>query len=75
MCQPNYAKQVVESNRDLSCMMPCAVAVWEGDDGTVYISKMNTGLMGKMFGGTVAEVMGNKVSADENQLLQPLFKG
>jgi hypothetical protein len=30
---------------------------------------MNTGLMGKMFGGTIARVMGGKVSADEKAIL------
>jgi len=40
--------------------MPCTLAVYEADDGKVYISKMNTGLMGKLFGGTVAEVVGDQ---------------
>jgi len=35
----------------------------------VYLSKMNTGLMGTMFGGTVAEVMGGPVAADEKAIL------
>jgi hypothetical protein len=38
-------------------------------DGKVYIIGMNTGLMGKMFGGTITRVMGGKVSADEKAIL------
>jgi len=69
MCQPHYAREVLQSDRYISCLMPCAISVWEGDDGRTYLSKMNTGLMGRMFGGTIAEVMGNKVSADEQKIM------
>ncbi len=32
------------------------------------------GIMGKMFGGIIAEIMGNKVSADEHAMLSSLLK-
>ncbi|MBN2431697.1 MAG: DUF302 domain-containing protein [Acidobacteria bacterium] len=69
LCQPHHAREVLQSDRYISCLMPCAVSVWEGDDGRTYVSKMNTGLMGQMFGGTIAEVMGSKVSADEEKIM------
>lgn len=69
LCQPEYAKRVLEDDRYVSCLMPCAFGVWEDAGGTVRISKMNTGLMGRMFGGTVAEVMGGKVGPDEAKIL------
>jgi len=40
--------------------MPCTLAAYEADDGRIYISKTNTGLMGGPFGGTVAEAMGDQ---------------
>ena len=49
--------------------MPCAVAVYEDDAGKVWLSKMNGGLMGKLFGGTVGRVMGPFVSSEEKQIL------
>ena len=49
--------------------MPCTLAVYEADDGKVYLSKTNTGLMGRLFGGTVGEVMGDLVSAEEAEIL------
>jgi hypothetical protein len=49
--------------------MPCSIGVYEGDDGRVYVAKMNTGLMGKMFGGNVAQVMGGAVAEDEAKIL------
>jgi len=69
LCHPQYAKDVLTTDRYVACLMPCSIAVWEGDDGKVYISKMNTGLMGKMFGGNIATVMGERVARDEQAIL------
>ena len=39
-----------------------------------YLSKMNVGLMGKMFGGNIAKVMGGSVAVDEHKILLGLLK-
>ncbi len=69
LCKAEYAKDVLTTDRHVSALMPCRFAVWESDDGTVRVSKMNTGLMGKMFGGKIAEVMGGKVGPEEEAML------
>lgn len=69
LCHPEYALSVLKSDRHLSAMMPCSVAIWEGDDGKVRYSKMNTGLIAPIFGGNVKKVMGGQVSADEHRIL------
>jgi len=69
LCNEDYAKRVLTDNPEVSTLMPCAWGVYEGDDGNVYISGMNMGLMGKMFGGTIAEVMGGHVAEDEQEML------
>jgi uncharacterized protein (DUF302 family) len=69
LCHPEYALSVLKSDRHLSAMMPCSVAIWEGDDGKVRYSKMNTGLIAPLFGGNVKKVMGEQVSADEHRIL------
>jgi len=74
LCKAEYAKSVLTTDRHISCMMPCSMAVWEGDDGKVFLSEMNMGLMAKMFGGNVAKVMGKKVVHDEEEMLQGLLK-
>ena len=74
LCNAEYAKSVLTSDRHISCMMPCSMAVWEGDDGKVYLSEMNMALMAKMFGGNVAKVMGGKVVHDEEEMLRGLLK-
>jgi uncharacterized protein (DUF302 family) len=55
-------------------MMPCQISVWERDDKKVMISKMNLKLMGKMFGGVIADVMSGKVSSDEARMLEGVYK-
>jgi uncharacterized protein (DUF302 family) len=74
LCNAEYAKSVLTSDRHISCMMPCTMAVWEADDGKVYLSEMNMALMSKMFGGNIAKVMGKKVVHDEEEMLQGLLK-
>ena len=74
LCKAEYAKSVLTTDRYVSTMMPCTVSVWEGDDGKVYLSKMNMSLMAKMFGGNVAKVMGGDVTRDERKMLQGIIK-
>ena len=69
LCQPEYAKDVLTTDRYVASLMPCSIAVYESDDGRVCVSKMNTGLMGTLFGGNIAEVMGGKVAKDEQAIL------
>lgn len=74
LCKAEYAKSVLTSDRHISCMMPCTMAVWEGDDGKVYLSEMNMSLMAKMFGGNVAKVMGGNVVKEEEKMLEGLLE-
>jgi len=69
LCKPEYAQSVLRTDRHVSTLMPCTIAVWEGDDGHVYVSKMNMSLMAKMFGGNIAKVMGGRVAQDEQAIL------
>jgi uncharacterized protein (DUF302 family) len=74
LCKPEYAKSVLTTDRYVAPLMPCSFAVWEGDDGKVYLSKMNMGLMAKMFGGNIADVMGGKVVKDERAILSGIVR-
>jgi uncharacterized protein (DUF302 family) len=74
LCKPEYAADVLGSDRFVATLMPCAIAVYETDAGEVMISSMNTGLMGKMFGGNIAKVMGRSVARDEARILAPVLK-
>ena len=39
-----------------------------------YISRLNVRLMGKMFGGNIAKVMGVAVANEEKTILRDIFK-
>lgn len=74
LCKAEYAKSVLTTDRYISCLMPCTMSVWEGDDGKVYLSEMNMSLMAKLFGGNIAKVMGGKVVRDEEKMLEGILK-
>ena len=74
LCNAKYAKDILMTNPEVSTLMPCAWGVYKGKDGKIYISGMNMGLMGKMFGGNIAKVMGGAVSKDEEQMLKEVIR-
>lgn len=65
-CSTKYSAPILKEDtvRFLSILMPCKISVYKKNDGKVYIGSMNAGLMGKMFGPMVGEVMG-KVAKDQ----------
>lgn len=70
-CSTKYSKPILKEDtvRFLSILMPCKISVYKKQDGKVYIGTMNAGLMGKMFGPLVGEVMGH-VAADQKLFLE-----
>lgn len=74
LCNAGYASEVLTTNPEVSTLMPCAWGVYPGEDGKIYITGMNMGLMGKMFGGNIAKVMGENVAVDEEKMLSAVIK-
>jgi uncharacterized protein (DUF302 family) len=74
LCKAEYAREVLTTDRFVSCLMPCSMSIWEGNDGKVYFSEMNMALMAKMFGGNIGKVMGGKVVSDEEKMIEGIFK-
>lgn len=68
--QGAYAYELTQNDetRFVAAMMPHSIAVYEKSDGSTYISTMNMGLMGSMFGGEVKRVMA-KVQKDDDVIL------
>lgn len=60
VCNPRYASKILadDANRGVTAFMPLAIGVYEDKAGQVYVSQLNIGLLGMMFGDTIAEVMG-----------------
>jgi uncharacterized protein (DUF302 family) len=69
-CSTKYSKPILneDSVRFLSILMPCKISVYKKNDGKTYIATMNAGLMGKMFGPLVGDVM-SKVAEDQQQFV------
>jgi uncharacterized protein (DUF302 family) len=70
LCRPDYAVKLLEQDdtRSITSLMPCRIAVYQKADGSVIVSRMNTGLMSKIFGGLVTEVMA-QASADSERII------
>ena len=60
ICNPRYASKILtaDKNRGVTAFMPLGIGVYEDKKGRVFVSTLNIGLLGKMFGGTISEVMG-----------------
>lgn len=69
-CSTKYSGPILkeDSVRYLSILMPCKVTVYKKNDGKVYIATMNAGLIGKMFGPLVGDIMG-QVAQDQKKFL------
>jgi len=61
ICNPRYASRILASDADrgVTAFMPLGLGVYEDKTGQVYVSQLNVGLLGMMFGGTIADVMGS----------------
>jgi uncharacterized protein (DUF302 family) len=60
LCNPRYASRILDEdgNKKVTAMMPLGIGVYEDAEGDIYVSELNVKLLGMMFGGTIAEVMG-----------------
>jgi uncharacterized protein (DUF302 family) len=61
ICNPKYASMILadDGDRGVTAFMPLGLGVYEDRKGQVFVSKLNIGLLGKMFGGTISKVMGS----------------
>jgi len=69
LCKPDYAASLLaqDATRIVSSFMPCRIAVYRREDGSVVISRMNTALVSRIFSGKVAEVMA--LATEETQAI------
>lgn len=72
LCQAHHASRILSDDqaRIASVLMPCTISVYAKSDGKVYIGSMNAGLMAKLFGGTIGEVMGGAVAAEQQSFIE-----
>jgi uncharacterized protein (DUF302 family) len=60
VCNSRYASEILadDANRGVTAFMPLTIGVYEDKKGQVFVSLLNVRLLGMMFGGTIANVMG-----------------
>ena len=75
ICQPDHAFKILsqDDERIVSNMMPCRVAVYEKSDGSVYVSRMNAGLMAKPMGKLIRTTMSDAARETEI-ILEPVIE-
>ena len=59
LCNPRHSSRILadDGNKKVTAFMPIEIGIYEDKSRQVYVSELNVGLLGKMFGGTIAEVM------------------
>jgi uncharacterized protein (DUF302 family) len=70
LCRPEYAAEVLrdDGSRMVTSLMPCRLAVYMTSDGDVTVSRANTGLLRRLFGGVVSRVL-RRASRDAEEIL------
>ena len=70
LCHPDHAAKILEKDNEriVSSMMPCRVAIYEKNDGKVYVSRMNSRLMASTMGKLISEVMAEAAAENEKML-------
>lgn len=68
LCSSKYSAEILklDDERVVAPLMPCRVAVYEKSNGKTYITRMDSQLMAKPFGGVITEVMDQAASEIED---------
>jgi uncharacterized protein (DUF302 family) len=76
ICQANHAFSILkhDMNKMMSVMMPCTISVYEKSDGRVFVSTLNAGLLARVYGGVIAEVMGKSVAVEQQKFVDYAVK-
>lgn len=74
ICQPEHAYKILSQNdeRIVSSLMPCRVAIYEKEDGSVYVSRMNASLLSKPMNKLIRNTMGD-AGEETEQILHSII--
>ena len=72
LCSARYSAEILklDDERIVSPLMPCRVAIYEKSNGNTYISRMDSELLAKPFGGVINDVMQSAASEIEEVLVK-----
>jgi uncharacterized protein (DUF302 family) len=75
ICHPELSYEILSRSEEkvVSSMMPCRIAVYEKDDGTVWISRMNSGFLSKPMSPVIRKTM-SKAAASVEEIIAEVVK-
>jgi uncharacterized protein (DUF302 family) len=70
-CHGGYSSRMLDTDdrKKIGNMMPKSFAVYEKSDGQVFVSTMNGGIMGKLFGGETEKII-EEVSLEVEDMMR-----
>ena len=74
VCNPDHAYEILSRDKErmVSNMMPCRIAVYEKSDGSVWISRMNSGLMSRPMSPVIRKTM-SAAAADVESIIDEVL--
>lgn len=73
LCSGQYSYQILsrDDERIVTPLMPCRVSIYEKSDGNTYIAMLNSGLVARVFGGVINDVM-QQVMLETAAIIEPM---
>lgn len=75
ICHPDHSYEILNRSEEkiVSSMMPCRISVYEKEDGSVWISRMNSGLMAKPMSPVIRKTM-SAAAADVEEIIAEVMQ-
>ena len=75
ICHPDHSYEILSKGEEriVSSMMPCRISVYEKEDGSVWISRMNSGIMAKPMSPVVRKTM-SAAAADVEEIIADVMQ-
>jgi uncharacterized protein (DUF302 family) len=70
ICHPDHSYEILNRSEEkiVSSMMPCRISVYEKEDGSVWISRMNSGFLAKPMSPVIRKTM-SAAAADVEEII------
>lgn len=75
ICHPDLSYEILSRSEEkiVSSMMPCRISVYEKEDGSVWISRMNSGFLAKPMSPVIRKTM-SAAAADVEKIIAEVMK-
>jgi uncharacterized protein (DUF302 family) len=75
LCHPDHSYEILNRSEEkiVSSMMPCRISVYEKEDGSVWISRMNSGLLAKPMSPVIRKTM-SAAAADVEEIIAEVMQ-